>query len=1498
MARTNQNRVASASTSARQFYTSRHFEVPLSKAQHLARQQVVRPPEGAAAPADATTEEILAAHQPVDSQLDAWAPADWNTDLEVYGGQDLQVMNQHAGVLAPNVTLQNTSEGGSDGVDVTEANSGGASGDAWDLVVAGSASPQFQAQFAAGTISTRFTKISSTGTFVEWADAGLLLRLHQQAFIRFYVYVQSNPDNTLRLAQLIDQSLAQLVSVRMTTGRVLQILDPAESVVGAVATAFNEDQWVRVELRWSGGDTGASNDGEVTLRLYRDPNAAVADFTDEVTVTGDAFGVPRLSAVDFGDTDDLATSGTWRMDNFGVTTLDWMGPVGTIPSPIDVVVAAGQMATRASDNAAQWPEDDWAYGDAEHTTTVLDSTGAVANPPAAAEPIEVLVAANPYSAGQADDVAALWPRDEECPESISGAQLTSYDVTGVLSPAVHLENNAEGQTHGTLVTAGGSATGGDQFQVVSSSPGAPPNEAHLRWMDVDQALDAAVWQGEGTNASALQIGWNTSIGNAARQSQLYWRAYFWFGNLNDASTARQIAEADSNGVGLNAWELLGDKLQVNAVGTAPTVGIVPIPTERWVRIEGWVLGGGAAGATGRIAARLYLDPNAAVGSFDEQVITSPADVGDWQTDFQLNFDGTVAGHPRDFYLDNLGLSTNDWLGPLGTAPTDGEKPSHIANAHHRTQDALQPLGLWWPEDPYFESAENAATTTLDVSWYFTPAGPADATTEEIQAAHDTEHGRQEAEEPASFIVELSNDATLDTGWLQATFTELDADTLDVQLAEAEQLDRFEGIEGLVAGQLPYTQALLATEAAAEPTSELANDTTLDVAWYFTTSQADATAEEITAAHDTERGRLEAEQAPALTVENHDTTTDTSWLQATFTELDSDTLDVAVAEAETLDRFEGIEGLIGAQQPYTQALVPTEQGPEPTVELANDTTLDMSHLFAGQSKADADTLDVTIGEAEVLEQLQRIDELAAAQQPYQEALLPTEAPAEPTIELQNETALDVSWTQSQVAAAEEVIAAYTVPAGLDPWEAIEGPSALTELQNETTLGVTGVQVDQGKADAETLDVVLAEAEQLQQFQRVEELVAAHPTYQTDHGRLEAEQALQAYVELSNDTTLDTSWLQATMAVASSDTLDVQLAEAEVLDRFQRIDELTAAQQLYQEAGVPTEVGPEPTVELANDTTLDVGFLFVTVNVASSDTLDVTLSEAEQLDKYEGAEYVNTGHPGALDVNPTPAPDTATVELHNDTTLDTGWYFATVVSFEEYVAAQHLYGDAQLPVPEPGAATTELQNDTALDTGFIVAAQVYSSSDTLDVTLGEAEVLERFQGITELIGAQQEPQSMVPTEAGPVPTVELQNDSALDASYVPGIPIQNADADTLNVTLDEAEVLERFQRITELVAADPNYTAAIGAVEALFPPGQTIEGWDQTVFDATWQSFLPTFSPDVIDLDGHADAVLGLDGHADSATALSGQAGGVAVLDGHAGGTTELDGHSDGGIVNVD
>lgn len=231
----------------------------------------------------------------------------------------------------PSPPLLNTFEGGTDGTTITQANSGGASGDAWSVapIIGTGVSLTFSSlQAAHGALAMRIAQPATpASTRVEWDALGALTG---NVFFRTYLHlptlgqivfggVRTNAASALSAEIFLDAT--GHVTVHQASGATIATLTGA--------TAVTAGTWVRIEWRILSSATV----GEFEWRLYA--SADSTSITETKSATGLALGA-NTSEVRWGQVTNTTANLVSYHDDLAVSTVDWLGPSTSLYQPTGV----------------------------------------------------------------------------------------------------------------------------------------------------------------------------------------------------------------------------------------------------------------------------------------------------------------------------------------------------------------------------------------------------------------------------------------------------------------------------------------------------------------------------------------------------------------------------------------------------------------------------------------------------------------------------------------------------------------------------------------------------------------------------------------------------------------------------------------------------------------------------------------------------------------------------------------------------------------------------------------------------------------------------------------------------------------------------------------------------------------------------------------------------------------------------------------------------------
>jgi hypothetical protein len=229
-----------------------------------------------------------------------------------------------AGTGTAPVTKTNSFEGGTDGTAISIGNSGGASGDPFDVVTIGTgdtvAYSAAQAEHGAlsGVVTTPATAANGS---IGWSAASLGSGL-VQAWFRLYLYVPAlQTSGSNRVVRFVSSPTTYQGGIGYNSaGKII-----TQSATGATQTTsaitLPPGQWHRLEGYLIGSPTA----GQIEVRIFKGAN--VDGFTpDEVNTSPATVNTTGpFDTVTFGNPSSLA-SHTLYLDDLGVSTAGYIGP--------------------------------------------------------------------------------------------------------------------------------------------------------------------------------------------------------------------------------------------------------------------------------------------------------------------------------------------------------------------------------------------------------------------------------------------------------------------------------------------------------------------------------------------------------------------------------------------------------------------------------------------------------------------------------------------------------------------------------------------------------------------------------------------------------------------------------------------------------------------------------------------------------------------------------------------------------------------------------------------------------------------------------------------------------------------------------------------------------------------------------------------------------------------------------------------------------------------
>jgi hypothetical protein len=220
----------------------------------------------------------------------------------------------------PAPPLANTFEGGTDGVTISAANSGGASGDAFGTVV-GTQIVFSAASAMHGGMGMKVDNPGATTTYAPWTGLGALT---VRTFFRVYIRLSTTPvTNGWYFGAMRDAADLEFGGLVITTGGVVQARNNANSNIAATGGTVLVNIGSHFRLEWA--VLPGLTTGELEWKLYNTPDSTTVTDTSG-NDTGLAFRAD-LGGIRWGSK-ATAPTGIMEFDDLAVSTVDWIGPSG------------------------------------------------------------------------------------------------------------------------------------------------------------------------------------------------------------------------------------------------------------------------------------------------------------------------------------------------------------------------------------------------------------------------------------------------------------------------------------------------------------------------------------------------------------------------------------------------------------------------------------------------------------------------------------------------------------------------------------------------------------------------------------------------------------------------------------------------------------------------------------------------------------------------------------------------------------------------------------------------------------------------------------------------------------------------------------------------------------------------------------------------------------------------------------------------------------------
>jgi hypothetical protein len=234
----------------------------------------------------------------------------------------------------------NSFEGGTSGTQVTTANSGGASGNAFDVATQGAGGTlQYDSTEAAhGSLSCKIQATTASAVFLQWTTNTFSSAI---TYFRLYAFFTGNPGATSRLYNITDGTSVMSVFLN-SAGKLVVSYGSVGTTFVTFTNSIPTGTWFRVE----GFCIESPTVGQVSTSLFPgDSTSATESHTSAATLNTGTFSAPTS---DFGDSSGVGTIGPYWIDDIALSSTGPLGPVltaGTAALTVAPVFAAAAVRT-------------------------------------------------------------------------------------------------------------------------------------------------------------------------------------------------------------------------------------------------------------------------------------------------------------------------------------------------------------------------------------------------------------------------------------------------------------------------------------------------------------------------------------------------------------------------------------------------------------------------------------------------------------------------------------------------------------------------------------------------------------------------------------------------------------------------------------------------------------------------------------------------------------------------------------------------------------------------------------------------------------------------------------------------------------------------------------------------------------------------------------------------------------------------------------------------
>ena len=231
--------------------------------------------------------------------------------------------------------VTNSFEGLTLGATISAANSGGASGTAFDAVNIGSGGALTAASGAAhGALCASLEDTSAATTDLVWTSAGPF-GAQTSIYYRMYIQISANPGNSsLRLFNVTTGGGSITTFFLNTSGKVEVTYSSSGTLFVISTAAVPIGSWFRIE----GFVIVSTSVGQVGFSLFTSGMDNVPP--DETHTSAATLNIGTLSGTtsyNFGDSSSIVMTSAILFDDIGLSSTGPLGPVGASAIPVPIV---------------------------------------------------------------------------------------------------------------------------------------------------------------------------------------------------------------------------------------------------------------------------------------------------------------------------------------------------------------------------------------------------------------------------------------------------------------------------------------------------------------------------------------------------------------------------------------------------------------------------------------------------------------------------------------------------------------------------------------------------------------------------------------------------------------------------------------------------------------------------------------------------------------------------------------------------------------------------------------------------------------------------------------------------------------------------------------------------------------------------------------------------------------------------------------------------------